>query len=228
MSDRGTRELAETVHICFHGIGAPGPGISVADQGYFIDKDLFLSVLDEIGERPDVKVSFDDGYASDIEIALPALIEHGLHASFFPLAGQLGAESYLSAAGVRELASAGMTVGSHGMRHRSWRGMSPQVRCEELVEAREVLAEAADRPVDSAACPFGAYDRGVLSALRKEGYGSVFTSDRRRASLDGWLQPRYSIRRGDTLSTVRAEILAQPRVTERIRGALAARLKAWR
>ena len=63
-----------------------------------------------------------------------------------------------------------------------------------------MIAEAAGEPVTSAACPFGAYDRQVLAALRRHGYSQVFTSDRRRARLGDWLQPRYSIRRNDTVS----------------------------
>jgi peptidoglycan/xylan/chitin deacetylase (PgdA/CDA1 family) len=222
------RSASEIVHICFHGIGMPGPGLSTEDEGYFIAKDLFLVVLDEVREAPGVELSFDDGYTSDVEIALPAIVERGLRASFFPLAGQLGRRGYVSADGVRELVSADMTIGSHGMRHRSWRGMGPQVRQEELVKARDMLASAAGIDVDTAACPFGAYDRGVLSALRKHGYTRVFTSDRRRGSPDAWLQPRYSIQRDDTLPTIRAGILAPPRPAQRVRSTVAARLKAWR
>jgi peptidoglycan/xylan/chitin deacetylase (PgdA/CDA1 family) len=219
---------ADIVHVLFHGIGTPGPGVSTEDQGYFVGKSLFLAVLDEMAGRPQVRLSFDDGYASDVEIALPAVIERGLHARFFPLAGQLGRPGYLSEAGVRELASAGMRVGSHGMRHRSWRGMDPRARQEELIEARRVLEEAAGSEIDTAACPFGAYDRTVLVALREQAYTTIFTSDRRRARAGAWLQPRYSVQRADTIQTVRDDILARPRLTTRARGALAARIKAWR
>ena len=121
-----------------------------------------------------------------------------------------------------------MAIGSHGMRHRSWRGMDPQARQDELVAARRVLAAAADAPVDTAACPFGAYDRKALAALREQSYTTVFTSDRRRARAGAWLQPRYSVRSGDTIQTVRDDILARPRLTVQARGALAARAKAWR
>jgi peptidoglycan/xylan/chitin deacetylase (PgdA/CDA1 family) len=223
-----THSSPGTVHILFHGIGTPGPGVSEADEGYFISEDLFAAVLDEIRGNPRAEISFDDGYASDIAVALPALSERGLSARFFPLAGQLGRPGYLSGDGVRELVSAGMTIGSHGMRHRSWRGMDPQTRHEELAQARDLLAAAAGTAVDTAACPFGAYDRGTLAALRERGYQRVFTSDRRRAKPGAWLQPRYSVRRGDTLEAVRSGILAPPPLSQRARGALAGQVKAWR
>jgi peptidoglycan/xylan/chitin deacetylase (PgdA/CDA1 family) len=223
--DRGNGEI---VHICFHGIGTPGKGISAEDTGYFISTKFFFAVLDEVRGAPDVELSFDDGYASDVEVALPALAQRGLSARFFPVAAHIGQPGYVDTDGIRELVSAGMVIGSHGMRHRTWRCMDTQTLDEELVQARRMLAGAAGRAVDSAACPFGDYDRGVLAALRKCGYTTVFTSDRRRASPGTWLQPRYSVRRNDSIQAVRDEILASPTPAQRTRGALAARLKAWR
>jgi peptidoglycan/xylan/chitin deacetylase (PgdA/CDA1 family) len=219
---------AEIVNLCFHGIGEPAAGIRPEDEGYFISRDLFFAVLDEAARHPEVSLSFDDGYASDVEIALPAIVQRGLSATFFPLAGQLGQQGYVDARGVRDLSSAGMTVGTHGMRHRSWRGLDERARSEELTEARELIADAAGAPVEAAACPFGAYDRGALAALRACGYARVFTSDRRRAQPGAWLQPRYSIRRDDSIRSVRDGILAPRPMAERVRSAVTGRIKAWR
>jgi peptidoglycan/xylan/chitin deacetylase (PgdA/CDA1 family) len=216
------------VGICFHGIGTPSAGLEPAAHEYFVHRDLFLAVLDETAGVPGVQVSFDDGYASDVEVALPALADRGLTATFFPLAGMLGRPGYLDEAGVRALASAGMTVGSHGMHHRSWRGLDAEAEREELAVARSLIGAAAGTPVTSAACPFGSYDRRVLGTLRRHGYAQVFTSDRRRARAGAWLQPRYSIVRGDTLETVREHILTPRPVAERIRRGAAVRVKALR
>jgi peptidoglycan/xylan/chitin deacetylase (PgdA/CDA1 family) len=217
-----------TVHVLFHGIGRPGPGVGAEDEAYFVSRDLMLAVLDELRDDPARQVSFDDGYDSDVNVALPALLERGMSARFFPLAGQLGQPGRVDADGLRELIRTGMAVGSHGMRHRPWRSMDSGTRREELVEARRVLSDAAGVPVDAAACPFGEYDRHALRALREQHYGMVFTSDRRRARRGAWLQPRYSVRRGDTLQTVREQILAEPSARQRARSVLAGRLKAWR
>jgi peptidoglycan/xylan/chitin deacetylase (PgdA/CDA1 family) len=222
------RADACVVNISFHGLGTPGPGIDAEAERYFIGTDLFLAVLDEVREYSWVELSFDDGYASDVEIALPAVIARGLFARFFPLAGRLGSPGHMSANGVRELAAAGMAIGSHGMGHCSWRGLDRQALHEELVGARHVLAAAAGTPIDTAACPFGSYDRDVLAALREQGYTRVFTSDRRRARAGAWLQPRYSVCRDDTIQTVRDDILAPPQFPGRVRSALSARVKAWR
>jgi hypothetical protein len=91
-----------------------------------------------------------------------------------------------------------------------------------------MIAKAAGVQVQAAACPFGAYDRHVLSALRYHRYAQVFTSDRRPARQGEWLQPRYSVLRDDTARTVRDNILAPRPPRERLRRAAAARVKAWR
>ena len=214
--------------ICFHGIGEPMATLDPDWHEFFVGADLLLAVLDEAVVRPGVSLTFDDGYASDVEVALPALRERGLTATFFPVAGNLGQPGYLDAAGVRALSAGGMHVGSHGMWHRSWRDLDAQAEHEELAVARSLIGSAAQAPVRTAACPFGSYDRRALGALRRHGYEQVFTSDRRRARADAWLQPRYSILRSDTLDSIRENILAPRPVAERVRCAAAARVKAWR
>jgi peptidoglycan/xylan/chitin deacetylase (PgdA/CDA1 family) len=218
----------EVIGICFHGVGVPGPGLEPEAAEYFVSRDLFLTVLDAVAEHPAVDLTFDDGYVSDVATALPALAERGLTARFFPLGGRLGSPGHVDAADVRSLARAGMTVGSHGMHHRSWRGLDAGAVTEELDLARSMIAESSGEPVTDAACPFGAYDRGVLGELRRRGYTAVFTSDRRRARRGCWVQPRYSVRSYDTVSSVQQEVLAAPSPRERLRGTVAGRVKAWR
>jgi hypothetical protein len=87
--------------------------------------------------------------------------------------------------------------------------MDPVAQRSELIEARELLAEAAGMAITEAACPLGRYDRRLLSDLRKLGYQHVYTSDRRVARQDGWLQPRFSVYRHDTPESLRAAALGQ-------------------
>jgi hypothetical protein len=98
---------------------------------------------------------------------------------------------------------------------------------EELVTARERIAALAG-DVDEAACPLGRYDRTLLSALRRLGYRRVFTSDRRPARRDAWLQPRFSVRSDDTAATVRAAALTAPPLKSRVRSSAVGFVKRWR
>lgn len=216
------------INVCFHGVGEPGRALEPGEGGYWVDPDRFRRILDEVATWPATRLSFDDGNASDLEYALPALVERSLTADFFVLAGRFGAPGSLGEAGVRELRAAGMRIGTHGMAHRSWRGLDPGAQREEFEVARERIAAAVGEPVDTAACPLGQYDRRVLGSLRRLGYTRVFTSDRRRARAGAWLQPRHSVRRHDTPESLRATVLARPALHHQARSAAAGIVKRLR
>src|SRR5690348_1878006 len=65
-----------------------------------------------------VVISFDDGDASNVTIALPLLRERGMVAEFFITSDFIGQPGMLTAQDVRTLAQAGMGVQSHGRSHR--------------------------------------------------------------------------------------------------------------
>lgn len=191
------------INLCFHGVGAPTRELEPDEEQYWVDPEQFGDLLDAALDLPEVRLTFDDGNSSDIAVALPMLVERGLTAAFFVIAGRLGRPGSLAADDVRDLAEAGMTVGTHGMRHRPWRSLDDDGYREELDEAREQLEAAAAARVDEAACPFGAYDRRTLRALKQRAFRRVYSVDPRPARPDAWFQPRYAIRRSDTPDTIR-------------------------
>jgi peptidoglycan/xylan/chitin deacetylase (PgdA/CDA1 family) len=205
------------INICFHGVGTPQREMEPGEDSYWVSEELFHAVLDEVRTWPSVRLSFDDGNASDVELGLPALRRRGLTADFFVLAARLDTPGSLSEAAVRELHGAGMRIGSHGMWHRPWRGMDQATSEAELVTARDRLAGVVGTAVNEAACPLGRYDRELLGRMRRLGYTRVFTSDRRPAVAGSWLQPRYSVRRDDTPESLRAEALAGPGALRRFK-----------
>lgn len=220
---------ARTTILTFHGIGAVQRPLDPGEDEVWLRTDEVAPILDAAARHADrVRLTFDDGNASDLEIALPTLRARGMHATFFVVAGKLGEHGYLDEDGVRALADAGMRIGCHGMRHRPWRHLADAELHEELVTARDVLERIVGRPVEQAACPFGSYDRRVLGRLRAAGYKHVFTSDGGWARQDAWLQGRNTLRTDATaaaleqLSTQRAPALVvlarQPRlVAKRLR-----------
>ena len=185
------------INITFHGVGESPRPLDAGEDSVWLSSEHFEAVLDEVGRRPGVRISFDDGNASDFRVALPALRRRGLPATFFVVAGRVGSDGFLSAEDIRSLVTAGMTIGCHGMRHRSWRKLNDGDLCEELMVSRHRLEEIVGSPVTHAACPFGAYDRRALAALRGYGYEQVFTSDGGDARSGRWLQPRNTIRKCD-------------------------------
>jgi peptidoglycan/xylan/chitin deacetylase (PgdA/CDA1 family) len=191
-----------TINLTFHGIGDPGRPLDPGEDAVWVGRRPFVAMLDAAAGRSEVRITFDDGNASDLEHALPALRRRGLRATFFVVAGRLGAPGFLDASGVAALAGAGMTIGCHGMRHRPWRRLDEPALREELVDARRVLEDVVGRPVTAAACPFGAYDRRALGALRRYGYTRVYTSDRGAANADDWLQARTTVGPADDVAAL--------------------------
>ncbi|MCA1569574.1 MAG: polysaccharide deacetylase family protein [Chloroflexi bacterium] len=190
------------INITFHGIGSPPQRVDADEEAVWTSTEEFEFVLDAARAREDVRITFDDGNRSDLEIALPALRARGLRATFFVVAGRVGTPGYVDADAIRELAEAGMGIGCHGMRHRPWRGLTGPALHEELGEARAQLERIVGVTVDEAACPFGAYDRRSLAGLRAHGYRRVYTCDRGSARPDLWLQARNTVYGGQGATLV--------------------------
>jgi peptidoglycan/xylan/chitin deacetylase (PgdA/CDA1 family) len=216
------------LNFTFHGIGDPPAAVSDAERDVWLSQADFADALSAIRRLPSRStVSFDDGNASDLEIALPGLLERGMSATFFVVADRLGQPAYLGADDLRALREAGMTIGLHGMHHQRWRGLSDGELDEEISGARHLLEDAAGAPLDAAACPFGAYDRRVLSRLEDAGIRTAFTSDGGWASSGAWLQARNTLRAGDGAHTV-AAIAADDGNAARAKHGLKTMVKRWR
>jgi peptidoglycan/xylan/chitin deacetylase (PgdA/CDA1 family) len=191
-------------NLTFHGIGTPPRPLATGEARVWLTERRFLAVLKAIEGRDDVRITFDDGLRSDVDVALPALLARGMTATFFALAGRLGHPEHLGEDDLRLLRDAGMTVASHGMDHRSWRRLDARGLARELEDARDVLEAASGGRVTWASVPFGDYDRRVLERLRTAGYERVFTSDGGSADDRDWLQARTSVTVADDPRAVSA------------------------
>lgn len=186
----------------FHGIGPIDRTMDIGEQNCWIDQDYFEEVLDLVKAHENVRLTFDDGNVSDVNIALPSLLKHNLRAIFFICTSRIDQPTFLKQTEVRQLAAHGMSIGNHGMNHVSWRLMDVARLEEELLISRQVLGKIIGSQVEVAACPFGAYDRIVLSALRRTGYRFIYTSDGGNASEGKWIQPRNTVTRSMSLKAI--------------------------
>jgi peptidoglycan/xylan/chitin deacetylase (PgdA/CDA1 family) len=219
-----TARPATVVNLCFHGIGAPGRELEPDEGQFWVSEEQFGELLEVVRREPSLRLTFDDGNASDVELALPALKRAGLSASFFLIAGRIGQRGSVDADGVRELARAGMTVGNHGLRHRPWRALDADAEREELLDAQAAIAGAAGKAVDEASFPFGQYDRSALRAVRRAGFRRVYTVDGGPARADAWLQSRHTITSSETAASLEA-VARAGRGTART---VSLALKRWR
>src|SRR5262245_1983293 len=65
-----------------HGIGPVNRPLEPGEDRFWVTADQFEEVLDAVADRPDVRFTFDDGNASDVDIALPLLVKRKVKAEF--------------------------------------------------------------------------------------------------------------------------------------------------
>jgi peptidoglycan/xylan/chitin deacetylase (PgdA/CDA1 family) len=189
--------------LTFHGIGPVPRPFDPGEDQVWLDCDAFKRILDVVVDQPHVEITFDDGNASDLEHAVPALRERGLRATFFVLAGRLNEPAFLTPGELCRLCDEGMGLGSHGMSHTPWRRLDTQRAAEEIDHAKAELEALVGRSISQAACPFGAYDRRSLALARAAGFDTVFTSDGGVSRRDQWLRPRNTVHVDDSPASVR-------------------------
>ncbi|MFT3868873.1 MAG: polysaccharide deacetylase family protein [Nibricoccus sp.] len=194
----------------FHGVGPVTREIDAGEFNCWLDQGFFETVLNLVRGQSHIQLTFDDGNVSDLELALPALQKRGLKATFFICSGRLDQSTFLKPNQVIELQIAGMEIGSHGINHVPWRRTTADELHKELAQSKETLEHVCGKSIQSAACPFGSYDRRVLSGLRQAGYQKVFTSDGGTASPRQWLQARTTITRSMSLDAIRKLVQKGP------------------
>lgn len=201
---------AVVVNLTFHGLGDPPPSIPPDEHAVWLTPQTFHAILATLNSHPHVHLTFDDANQSDFDIALPALLAHQRIGEFFILGQRLDKPGYLTSAQVRQLDNYGMKIGSHGLSHRPWRTLPDSQLTAELAAARSILEQTLGHPISSVSCPFGSYDRRVLSHLAHAGYHRVYTSDRGPARSNAWIQTRNTIRHDSTAESVR-QLVEVPR-----------------
>lgn len=214
----------------FHGIGDPPRGVPTDEHPYWCPRREWPGIADALADASQdgsgAEVTFDDGNASDVEEALPALLERGLTATFHVCAGRIGQPGYLDERALLDLRGAGMIIGSHGWDHVDLRRVSEAELVHETRDSQQHIAEVCGSRVTRFAVPLGSYDRRVLRHLR--GYATVYTSDTTSAASGAWLVPRWSYVRGWTPRSVSDLTDAGESPRDRLRQRASMVVKRWR
>jgi len=142
-----------------------------------------------------VSLSFDDGFASVHESALPVLRDEGADATLFLTTGYVGRSNdwpmqpswvprfrMLDWGQVEALHGAGWAIEAHTVSHPDLRGLSDDALEAELAEADQAIARRLGRPPVGFSFPYGACDERVRECARKRYQFCVTTQ---LASLDG-------------------------------------------
>jgi peptidoglycan/xylan/chitin deacetylase (PgdA/CDA1 family) len=123
--------------------------------------------------RRPVVFTFDDGYPSQVKIALPVLRRERWPAVLnltLDWLGQLGGEDAL-----RRLISAGWQIDGHSRTHPDLTRVSPAQLADETAGARAELRRRFGVPARFFAYPGGHHDARVAAAVRQAGYLAATT-----------------------------------------------------
>jgi peptidoglycan/xylan/chitin deacetylase (PgdA/CDA1 family) len=188
----------------YHKVGAPSAGAwetwyyvprptFVAQLGYLrddgwsvIDVATMLRGLEAPAGLPAraALITFDDGYRSVLEVALPCLQEFGYPAVHFVPTDFIGGRNWFDGGAepeepicdwdeLRELERQGVSVQAHSASHPHFSALGPAALEEELARPRRVLEDGLGRPVEVFAFPYGDDGSDPLAtgrALRRAGY----------------------------------------------------------
>ena len=151
--------------------------------------ELGAAVLEGGPREPLVAITFDDGFASVPETAAPMLLDRGLTATVYCVAGHLGgindwpsahagghSSRLATAEELREVSGAGLEIGSHGTSHAPLTVDDPTLLRREVVDSRSSLESALDTPVQSFAYPYGAGPSAAARRLVARTYGTACTT----------------------------------------------------
>ena len=123
----------------------------------------------QLPQKP-VIITFDDGNEDNYEYAFPIMQKFGFIGVAYIVANRIGADGFLSAEQLKEIAAAGWEIGSHSMTHTDLADVTPVELREELLDSRLRLEREIGVEVRSFAYPFGSFVSTLGSKVENYGY----------------------------------------------------------
>ena len=124
-----------------------------------------------------VAITFDDGYASDEEIATPILKYFGFTATFFITVGKICTDEYLTPTQINNLLENGMKIGSHTVNHKFLSQLGDEELYFELFESKRILEAITSKKIRYLSLPGGRCNDMVLDASARAGYEIICSSN---------------------------------------------------
>lgn len=125
---------------------------------------------------PSTVITFDDGHATDFVNALPHLLEYGFQAEFYITTGWIGKPRYMNKSQLRELASSGMHIGTHGVTHRYFDELTEAELEHELRESKATLEDILGIEIYGGSVPGGRLHPRTGHIAAAMGYKYLCTS----------------------------------------------------
>jgi peptidoglycan/xylan/chitin deacetylase (PgdA/CDA1 family) len=125
-----------------------------------------------------VSFTFDDGWQSAHDKAVPLLRQYGFRSTFYIISdvAKYQEGGYMNLDELRELRNQGNEIGSHSLRHCDLTRLDTQQLQQDLSGSKRSLEEGQVGPIESFAYPLGSYDPKVQTQAT-ETYAYVRSSD---------------------------------------------------
>lgn len=187
--------------LCYHKTEPVPAGARI--KGLYLEPGLFRQQIRELavagfsfvppGLSPGNKamaITFDDGFVSNLQAAVPAMREFGCRAINYLVADRIGqtsdweaaeggeARPLMDDAQIREWISAGNWIGAHTCTHPRLSRIPRDRAREEIVSGKKKLEDRFGQAIDHFAYPFGDYDDAVVDLVREAGFRTACTMDR--------------------------------------------------
>jgi peptidoglycan/xylan/chitin deacetylase (PgdA/CDA1 family) len=189
--------------LAYHRVDDEGGGLAVSpeefraqlawlsSEGYEV-VDLDAPRYPPQGEKPVVAFTFDDGYRSVAEVAWPELRSRAWPAMLYVVARTLenldrftwdaaapaGSASLIDRGLLLELASDGMSIGSHTRTHAYLPALPARDIATEVTDSRRELEDVLGREVSSFSYPQGGWNPSIRHLVAAAGYRTAVTMDR--------------------------------------------------
>jgi peptidoglycan/xylan/chitin deacetylase (PgdA/CDA1 family) len=157
-------------------------------------------------QRGLVGITFDDGYLSVLEAALPELQRRGFGATAYIISDRLGGTNewdegpswpLMTVGQVRELAGAGIEIGSHAATHLRLAGASPEQLTAEVGDSKASLAALLRTEIRGFAYPYGSMDAAARRAVLDAGYEYACAVEASTAEIGLMALPRIYVGQQD-------------------------------
>ena len=167
----------------------------LSDFGYvsYTLRDVWESWPDILNGPKAIVLTFDDVWASHVDVVLPILKQHGFKGTFFVPTAHIEKERHkpvfsdlsrfeaelCSWKDIEVLEAEGMEIGGHTHTHSLMTELSSEDVWQELCTCRRILDEHVQTPVVSFCYPFGkvkTFNSDIVQMVAKQGYKVACTT----------------------------------------------------
>ncbi len=157
------------------------PDIFSSEMAYLRDNDYHVISMDDLMESlhgmrsiatNSVIITFDDGYKSQHDNALPILERYNMTAIFFIYTKAISTYKIsMTWDDVNDLVAHDMTIGGHSYSHPKLNKISDQDELEmEIKNSKDTIEKHIGIPIYYFAYPYGLYNRRVIQEVKDAGY----------------------------------------------------------